>query len=358
VTLQARVDVQVGDFRLSLDLTAEAGETVAVLGPNGAGKSTLLRCLAGLHRIDRGRVTLGGTTLDDPETGTFITPQDRGIGVVFQDHLLFPAMSVGDNVAFGLRCRRVPRPEARRRAVELLGAVGLADRVTARPGDLSGGQSQRVALARALAIGPTMLLLDEPLAALDVTTRASIRRELRAQLDPLRDCVRLLVSHDPVDAFALADRVVVIENGRVSQFGSLADVAARPNTRYVADLVGVNLYAGHARGADIELDGGFHITAAEPTTGPVFVVIHPRAVSLLVTEPNGSPRNVWPGRITDIDLERDRARVRVAGVVPITAEITSIAAAEMRLRPGDHVWVSVKATETATHRREEVERAT
>jgi molybdate transport system ATP-binding protein len=352
VTLHADIDIRVGDFHLALDLTANAGETVAVLGPNGAGKSTLLRCLAGLRRIDRGRIVLGDSTLDDPDAGAFVIPQDRGIGVVFQDHLLFPAMSVLENVAFGLRCGGVAKAEARRRAGQLLEAVGLADRATARPGDLSGGQSQRVALARALAIQPTMLLLDEPLAALDVTTRASIRRELRLHLDPLHDCVRLLVSHDPVDAFALADRVVVIEDGRISQSGSLADVAARPNTRYVADLVGVNLYEGQGRGADVELASGFRIVPDEPVTGPVFVVIHPRAVSLLLSEPNGSPRNVWAGHIGEIDLERDRARVRVTGPLPITAEITSVSAAQLGLRPGDPVWVSVKATETATHRRD------
>ncbi len=351
MSLSAAIDVTVGEFRLEVEIEAAAGETVAVLGPNGAGKSTILRCLAGLHGIDAGRIVLDDVVLDDPATGTFVSPQRRNVGVVFQDHLLFPSMSVRENVAFGLRSRGVARAEARARAGALLERVGLGDRASARPADLSGGQSQRVALARALATDPGLLLLDEPLAALDVTTRTAIRRELRRQFDPLVGCVRILVSHDPVDAFALAERVVIVEDGRVSQTGPLAEVAARPRTRYVADLVGVNLWSGEGDGTSVRLDGGAELVVADPASGPVFVVVHPRAVSLLHSEPSGSPRNTWRGRVTDVDLERDRARVGITGPIQITAEITSAAAVELDLRPGDDIWVSVKATETETYPR-------
>jgi molybdate transport system ATP-binding protein len=358
--LHAEVAVHLGDFDLDVSLFGSPGETVAVLGPNGAGKTTLLRCLAGLQPIDRGRIVVDGTVLDAAEgsgAATFVPPQQRGVGVVFQQHLLFPAMSVTDNVAFGLRARGVAKATARARASELLAVVGLEGRGGDRPAVLSGGQSQRVALARALAIDPSLLLLDEPLAALDASTRSEIRRELRRHLDALDHGVRLVVTHDPVDAFALAERVVVIEDGRVTHDGPLSEIAARPRTRYVADLIGVNLYPGTVGSPGVVTIGAaagadrFDLVVAGDAAGAVFVVVHPRAVSLHRHRGEGSPRNVWSAPITDVDLERDRARVRLAGPLPITAEITTAAAAELALRPGEEVWVSVKATEVEVYER-------
>jgi len=223
MSLHATIVRQLGSFRLDITLDAEPGETVAVLGPNGSGKSTLFRCLSGLLPIDRGRIELDGTVLDDPATRTFIDPERRPVAVVFQDYLLFPNLSARDNVAFGLRTRKIPRAEARAAAMTWLERVGLADHADHHPAALSGGQAQRVALARALATEPRVLLLDEPLAALDAGTRSTIRRELRQHLATFGG-VRLLVTHDPVDAYTLADRVVVLEHGSVLQQGTLAGV--------------------------------------------------------------------------------------------------------------------------------------
>lgn len=349
MTLQANIGFGIGMLDLAVVLDAEPGETVAVLGPNGAGKTTLLRCLAGLTRLDAGRIVLDDVVLDDPGQSVFVPPQQRPIGVVFQEHRLFPSMSVLDNVAFGLRCRGSDRKAARRQAGVALEQMGLQDRAADRPRILSGGQSQRVALARALVTNPALLLLDEPLAALDVTTKVEIRRELRQHLQSF-DGIRILVSHDPVDAFALAERVVIIEDGKVSQAGRLADVAARPRSRYVADLIGVNLFEGHADGQELTV-GNQRLVTVTPTTGDVFVLIHPRSVALHHARPDGSPRNVWQGTVADIDLERDRARFRIDGTVSVTAEVTSAAAAQLDARPGDPMWVSVKATEVHTYPR-------
>ncbi|MEY4173801.1 MAG: hypothetical protein RI900_966, partial [Actinomycetota bacterium] len=236
--LVARVGVRFPGFAIDVPLSVQPGEVVALLGPNGAGKTTLLRALAGLQPIDHGSVVLDGTVLDDPVVGGFVEAAERSIGVVFQDYLLFPHLSVRENVAFGLRARGTAKAEARAVADGWLGRVGLADLADRRPTGLSGGQQQRVALARALAYGPRLLLLDEPLAALDAATRRDVRRELRQHLDAFDGCT-VLVTHDPVDAYALADRVVVLEHGGVMQQGTLVEVAAHPRSRYVAELVGI-----------------------------------------------------------------------------------------------------------------------
>jgi molybdate transport system ATP-binding protein len=235
--LDASVRVRLGTLDLQVDVRVGDGEVVAVVGPNGAGKTTLMRGIAGLQPLDAGRVTVDGRVLDDPATGEWVEPAERNLGVVFQDHLLFPRLSALDNVAFGLRARGMAKAEARARAGEWLDRVGLAAAAGARPTALSGGQSQRVALARALAVEPRVLLLDEPLAALDVQARAYVRDELSRHLATFPGA-RLLVTHDLADAVALADRLVVLEAGRVTQAGTAGDLAAAPASAYVADLVG------------------------------------------------------------------------------------------------------------------------
>ena len=348
MSLDAAVHVVLGRLDLRVDLRVDEGEVVAVLGPNGAGKTTLLRTLAGLLPLDDGHVTLDGVRLDDVASGVFVPPEQRPIGVVFQDYLLFPHLTALENVAFGLRCRGLGLHGARGQARQWLERVGLVEQGDAKPGQLSGGQAQRVALARALAIQPRLLLLDEPLSALDIRTRAELRRELRRHLESFHG-VRLLVTHDPIEAIALADRLVILEHGRVVQEGAPTTVTEQPRSQYVADLVGVNLLRGLARDGHIELRSGGSLTVPDTGGGEVFVVIHPRAVALYRHTPEGTPRNVWRGSVDRLDREGDRVRVRVNGTPAIVAEITTAAVSALHLDAGGEVWVSVKATEITTY---------
>ena len=349
--LEAQVAVDIGTLRLRAELSVAAGELVAVLGPNGAGKSTLLRSIAGLLPIDDGSVIVDGVTLDDPGSATFVPAERRPIGVVFQDYLLFPNMSAVENVAFGLRASGTARRQARDVAMDWLERVGLGDHADHRPSQLSGGQAQRVALARALARHPRLLLLDEPLAALDVSVRGDMRHDLRRHLDSF-DGMSVLVTHDPVDAYALADRVVILESGEITQQGSLVDVTAHPRSQYVAELVGLNLVAGVLRDHTLTTDtGGAVVTATAIGDGPAYVAVRPQAVALHRHRPEGSARNVWQVVVRDIDVQHDRVRVRLDGDVPLVAEITPAAVVDLGVRPSGVIWASVKATEVATYER-------
>ena len=349
VTLALVGEAQAGALRLAVDLAVEPGETVAVLGPNGAGKTTLLRVLCGLCPLTRGRLVLDGRVLDEPDRGEFVPTEERSIGVVFQDLLLFPALDAADNVAFGLRATGVGRRQARTQASAWLDRLGLAHRAAAAVGDLSGGEAQRVALARALAPQPRALLLDEPLASLDAEVRGTVRRQLRDHLS-VHDGPCVIVTHDPLDAAVLADRVVVLEHGHVTASGRLADLVAQPRTAWAAELGGTNLLPGQAQGVHLHLSAGGTITAAEaPGDGPVLVAIRPAAVSVHLRRPEGSPRNVWQGTVTAIEGFGERVRIAVAGPVPLVAEVTASAVAELGLQPGVSVWLSVKATEVAAY---------
>jgi molybdate transport system ATP-binding protein len=344
--LAADVELRLGTLRLDVAIDAAPGEVVAVLGPNGAGKTTLLRALAGLLPVDRGRITLDGTTVEDTALGMRSTPQERSVGVVFQQHLLFPHLTVVENVAFGLRARGVPRHEARARAHDWLDRVGLEDQAGAKPGALSGGQAQRVALARALATDPALLLLDEPLSALDVDTRRAVRQQLRRHLDDFAGPV-LLITHEPLEAINLADRLVILEQGRVVQDAPPAVVARRPRSPWAARLVGLNHYRGHADGHTLTLESGATLAvadAAEPA-GDVLVAIHPRAVALFPSRPEGTPRNTWRATIDALDIHDDQVRVHLDGPIPIVAQITAASLADLALSEGSMLWVAVKATE-------------
>lgn len=348
--LDCHVVVRRGSFELDVTFTVAPGETVALLGPNGAGKTTVLRSLAGLQPLDGGHVHLDGQALDEPATGVFVPPEQRPVGVVFQDYLLFPNLSAVENVAFGLRARGDGKTAARRVAADWLDRVGLAHALRLRPRQLSGGQQQRVAVARALAPSPRVLLLDEPLAALDAGNRNELRRELRRHLAGA-GTVRVLVTHDPLDAHALADRVIVVEAGRISHQGTLAGIAGHPRSRYVAELVGVNLLEGALGNGVLHLaDGALVIAGAGGVEdGPAFATVHPHAVALHREQPHGSPRNTWLARVAELDQHADRVRVRLDGPIPLVAEITPSALAELGLHPGDPVWASVKATEVAAY---------
>jgi molybdate transport system ATP-binding protein len=345
VTLDARIGLRLGSLDLDVEIHAEPGEVVALLGPNGAGKSTVLRCLAGLTPLDRGQISIDGAVVDDPVGDVLVEPEDRPIGFVFQDHVLFDHLTVLENVAYGMRARGTTKSVARQRAHDWLERFDLDDYARQRPAVLSGGQAQRVALARALATDPRLLLLDEPLAALDVGTRAAVRRDLRRHLASF-DGMRLVVTHDPVDAYALADRVVVLEAGRIVQAGTLAKVTAHPRTRYVADLVGVNLVVGEVRDGVLTTPTGARVVIADAADGSALATIRPHSVVLARGDGVvSSARNTWPGTVVDVDRLGDRVRLVIDGELPLTAEITAAALDDLALRPGDDVYASVKATD-------------
>ncbi len=345
MSLRADVQLRRGALDLSVDIEVRPGEVLALLGPNGAGKSTLLRCLAGLAAVDAGRITIDSKAVDDPAVAAFVEPEDRSVGFVFQNYVLFEHMTIAENVAFGLRASGTPKAQALATAHDWLKRVGLAELAAARPEALSGGQAQRVALVRALATSPRVLLLDEPLAALDVGTRAVVRRDLRRHLESFEG-MAILVTHDPVDAYALADRVAILDAGRIVQVGTLAEVTARPRSRYVADLVGVNLVSGNVSEGVLATSSGARVVIADAPGGPSLAIIRPHSISLVRDHPEGSSaRNVWAGTVAEIDRLGERARVSIDGLLPLTAEITVAALEAMQLRSGDDLFATVKATD-------------
>jgi molybdate transport system ATP-binding protein len=344
MSLHARVRTQLGSLGLECDISVEANVTVAVLGPNGAGKTTLLRVIAGLVPLDEGRIEVDGAVFEDTATRTWLTPETRRVGFVFQNHGLFPHLSVLDNVAFGLRARGVDRKTANTKAHEWLERVDLGRYATSRPAALSGGQSQRAALARVLVTDPDVLLLDEPLAAVDASARLELRRALREHLSTFT-AVRLIVTHDPLEAASLAERVVVLEDGRVTQEGPFGDVSARPRSPWIARVVGLNLLRGAVSSGALLLDDGSSLTVATGVQGPALATIQPRAVALYRQPPDGSPRNVLRCKVAGVDPEGDRWRIRLDGPFPLVAEVTPAAAAELRLAEGGEVFAVVKATE-------------
>jgi molybdate transport system ATP-binding protein len=346
--VDAHIVVSRGEFRLELPLRVDRGEVVALLGPNGAGKTTALRTLAGLVPLTEGSVRIAGSVMDDPGTGIFVPAHRRSIGVVFQDYLLFPHLTARDNVAFGPRSHGVPRPRAHAVADEWLARVGLPDLARRKPRQLSGGQAQRVALARALAVEPALLLLDEPLAALDARTRLDTRAQLHRHLAD-HPGGTLIVTHDPLDALVLADRLVILEDGQVVQEGGAATITAQPRTDYVARLVGLNLYRGRGSGRTVTLPDGFVLTVDDTVDGDAFVAFPPSAVALHRDRPDGSPRNTWSTTVAGIQRHGDNVRIELSGPLPAAADITPAAVAQLRLETGEQVWAAVKATETRAY---------
>jgi molybdate transport system ATP-binding protein len=344
--LVVEAEVRRGSFTLAVSFAATAGEVLGLLGPNGAGKSTLLSAVAGLTPVTAGRITLAGQVMDDADAGTFVEAAGRPVGFVFQNYRLFPHMTVADNVAFSPRARGLGRRAARSAADHWLDRLGLTDLADRKPDQLSGGQAQRVALARALAGQPALLLLDEPLSALDAGTRLDVQAELKRHLaDFAGPC--LLVTHDAIEALVLADRLIVLEGGRIVQEGTPEQIARQPATDYVAKLVGLNLYAGRADGSRVTLDGGgsFVITD-QGQHGNVLVALRPSAVVVSTERPeDGSARNTWPAKITGLMLLADRVRLDLDGQPSALVDVTPAAVAELSLGPGRQVWLSAKATE-------------
>ncbi|MET7359671.1 ABC transporter permease [Streptomyces sp. NPDC005562] len=334
-----------GHNQLTLD--AAPGTTIAVVGPNGAGKTTLLRALLGLTPRAHARLRLGERDV------TALPPHRRGVAWVPQEGALFPHLGALGNTAYGLRAQGVRRAEARREAQVWLDRLGVGHLAHRRPAQLSGGQAQRVALARALAARPRLLLLDEPLAALDQTTRAHVRHTLRRHLEGFGG-VCLIVTHDPVEAVSLADRVLVLDDGRTLQDASPADVTRHPRSPWVARMLGRNAWPGtvDADGTLVLARQGRLVVAEPPTAGagaPALAVIAPEAVSVHREKPEGSPRNVWPGTVREITTAGSRLRVLIASpeAPDLVAEITPQAAFDLGLVDGAEVWTSVKATEVS-----------
>ena len=318
--LDARVVVDRGEFRLDVDLVVPPGTVAALVGPNGAGKTTVLRAIAGLLRPTGGRIALDGRTLDDTASGRHVPPAGRGIGVVFQYYLLFPHLSSLDNVAFGLLARGVPRREAAVTAAEWLDRLGIGALGGIRPLSLSGGQAQRVALARALVLEPALLLLDEPLAALDAGTRLEVRAELADQLRAFGGSA-VVVTHDPVDAIVLADEIVVVEHGGVVQRGTPVDVSRNPVNEYVATLVGLDL------------------VRLSPERR---VVLSPTEVRVSVERPADAPSGtVWHCRVRGVEELGGRSRVLLESVADghrFSADLAPRDLPPTAIRIGDSLW--------------------
>ncbi len=310
---QLVADLRVAD-RVHASFTAEPGEVLAVIGPNGAGKSSLLHALAGLVDVE-GSALLGDTDLLTAPV------RERRMGLVFQGQLLFPHLTALDNVAFGRRSRGEGRQAAESVAREWLERFGIADLADRKPRELSGGQAQRVAIARALATDPDVLLLDEPFTGLDVSVQMALRIELGRHLRDFPG-IALLVTHDAIDALTLADRVLVLDDGRVAQVGPPAEVAAEPRTPHVARLVGLNLVPD----------------------GDDLIAFTPDAVTVSLAEPEGSSRLRWRGPIATLAPHGDAVRLLVHAAPDLLADLTPESAMELDLAPGREVWLSAKAT--------------
>ncbi|WP_181312897.1 sulfate/molybdate ABC transporter ATP-binding protein [Nocardioides campestrisoli] len=349
--MSLQLEAVVDERGVEVSLEVSTGETVALLGPNGAGKSTLLAVAAGLLTPDRGRVVLDGRVLTAAghQDRKHVPPHERHVGLMAQDPLLFPHLSVEENVAFGPRSTGTPRREARVRARDWLREVGVDPALVGRrPAGLSGGQAQRVALARALATDPRLLLLDEPLAAVDVSHATVLRQTLRRVL---ADRTVVLVTHDVLDALLLADRVVVLEHGRVVEDGPCEEVLSRPRSAFAARIAGLNMVRGTWREGAVHSPAGLRVEGvpdgSTPGEGePAVAVFHPQAVSVFLQQPGGSPRNVLPVTVTALEPHGAQVRLRAGD---LTADVTARALTELDLATGSEAVFVVKAQEVAVY---------
>jgi molybdate transport system ATP-binding protein len=348
LTLEFAATLQARELDVSLQL--DDGERVAILGPNGAGKSSALSILAGLLKPDSGRAVLDGTVLfdlDDRGAGHWSAPHTRGIALMAQEPLLFPHLSALDNVAFGPRSAGLRASAARAVATRFLDEVDAAELASRRPGQLSGGQAQRVAIARALAAEPRLLLLDEPMAALDVAAAPMLRQVLRRVL---ADRAAIIVTHDVLDALVLTQRVVVVDGGRIVESGRTRDVLKHPRTPFTARIAGLNMVTGTAFGSGVRLGDGRHVeglSSGRVTEGaPAIAVFSPSAVSVFTAPPHGSPRNVIPVTITELEPRDAQVRVRAD---ELSADVTAPVVAELDLTPGTRVFFTVKASAVAVY---------
>lgn len=348
---------KVADRGLDLEFSVAAGEVLAILGPNGAGKSTALHIIAGLLRPDTGTVRVGGRTLTDTSANIQVATHRRRVGLLLQDPLLFPHLNAVENVAFAPRARGVGRRESIEIAMRWLNDVGLSDVARSRPSELSGGQAQRVAIARALAAEPHVLLIDEPLAGVDIAMATAIRGALR-RVVTAEGRSTVLITHDLLDVIALADQVLVLESGTVAEFGSVADVLASPRSQFGARIAGVNLVRGIVEGPGVLRSPNgtlwFGTMSDDLESGQSAVAVFlPTAVAVYRELPHGSPRNMTKTLVAEIvdagGIVRVRGVEQPGGCAGLAADITVAAAADLRLASGDEVWLSIKATEVRLH---------
>ncbi|MHA7290589.1 sulfate/molybdate ABC transporter ATP-binding protein [Arthrobacter sp. MDT3-24] len=347
------VQAAVAGRGFDVSLAVGPAETVAVMGANGAGKSTLLNVIAGLLHPDSGTALLDGRTLFDLTAGRgeWTAPHRRGTALLAQEPLLFPHLSVLENVAFGPRSAGASKPAARESALRWLAEVEATELQSRRPAELSGGQAQRVAVARALAAAPGLLLLDEPMAALDIHAAPLLRRLLKRVLTGRR---AIIITHDVLDALMLADRVVILENGRISEEGPTRDILQRPRSRFAAGLAGLNFVAGHLtehglRAGALNLYGHHDVDGPLLTGQPGVAVFPPSAVSVFLTEAHGSPRNSFAVTITDLEPHGDGIRVRAGEGGQLSADITPAASVDLGLAPGMQVYFVIKAGAVAIY---------
>lgn len=356
----------VSDRQVDVEFSVAAGEVLAVLGPNGAGKSTALHVIAGLIRPDDGWVRLGDRVLTDTAAGVDVATHDRRVGLLLQDPLLFPHMSIAANVAFGphsrpswFRALRSDRAQQKATALRWLREVDAENLADRKPRQLSGGQAQRVAIARALAAEPDVLLLDEPLSGLDVGASAAIRAVLRGVVTR-SGCAVILITHDLLDVFTLADRVLVLESGKVAEIGPVPEVLTAPRSHFGARIAGINLVNGTIGpdGSLVSHSGVRWRATPTPEQGErlapgqhAIAVFPPTAVAVYRDEPHGSPRNIVEVAVAEMDVRGSAVLVRgdqqPDGAPGLAAEITVDAATDLRLAPGERVWFSVKAAEVA-----------
>jgi len=327
-------------IEFEFDVSVLSSEHLVIIGPNGSGKSTLLRILAGLARLSSGQLTGRDRILDDPSKNVFVPGHQRSVVLQPQSSALFPHLDVLDNVAFGLRSAGLTRRQARVQANETLDELAISELRHRSVTDLSGGETAKVALARSLGADPDVLLLDEPGAALDAAAHADLRHRLGEMQRTI-----VTITHDPVDAQVLATRVAVVQDRRVLQVGTPAEVAAAAASPWVANVLGVNVLSGHAKGNTVLLSSGASIRIADTVHGPVHLSFAANAVTLHPSEPHGSARNVWQVEVTGLTRDANRVRVSLGGPIEAVALVTNEAAIELDLRPGRSCWASLKATE-------------
>ena len=350
--LDVDVDVRIGGYTVACRLDVSPGSVIALIGASGAGKTTVLRSIAGLARPQRGRIACNGETWFDAEQHVWVAPQQRDCAFVFAEYVLFEHMSVIENIAFGLRALGETSKTARKKALDALDLIGAPELEARRATTLSSGEAQRVAIARALVLEPRVLLLDEPLAAIDVERRPPIREMLQQRVEQTGiSCV--LVTHEPVEAMLFSDTLIVMEAGTIVQRGSPAELRERPRTSYVAAFAGVNLYRGVAHPlpngvSEVDVVGSALIVVGE-LSGPVALVIDPDAVVLSRTRPESSARNALLGNVASIVPDGAAVRVSVASSPPIVARVTKQSADELGIAPGVSVCATFKASEIRVH---------